>query len=225
MDKMLNRHFDKVVEGGFNQPGMRSEQWWSNRTMFNFYKNLSPVERRRVSVSSCLAMKCSEWAMTVCCCIHSRTMRCTMLKSTDNSTKSWSCLWITSSLTRRNEQCLIIHLNMNLYHHCSNSLLTFSTTRCKGRHLIKGVFGSGHGFPHLTTEKVGNNVHKMCEMYKSFDIFELDNTSYLYRQLVTTTNKKWAWAHFHRFVCFSTSTRSCHYQSPRTSTMGIVSPS
>ena len=30
----------------------------------------------------------------------------------------------------------------------------------------------------------GNSVHKMCEMYKSFDIFELDNTSYFYRQLV-----------------------------------------
>ena len=30
----------------------------------------------------------------------------------------------------------------------------------------------------------GNSVHKMCEMYKSFDIFELDNTSYFYGQLV-----------------------------------------
>ena len=30
----------------------------------------------------------------------------------------------------------------------------------------------------------GNNVHKMCEMYKSSDIFELDNTSYFYGQLV-----------------------------------------
>ena len=29
-----------------------------------------------------------------------------------------------------------------------------------------------------------NSVHKMCEMYKSFDIFELDNTSYFFRQLV-----------------------------------------
>ena len=29
-----------------------------------------------------------------------------------------------------------------------------------------------------------NNVHKMCEMYKSFDIFELVNTSYFYGQLV-----------------------------------------
>ena len=29
-----------------------------------------------------------------------------------------------------------------------------------------------------------NNFHKMCEMYKSFDIFELDNTSYFYGQLV-----------------------------------------
>ena len=30
----------------------------------------------------------------------------------------------------------------------------------------------------------GNSVHKMCEMYKSIDIFELDNKSYFYRQLV-----------------------------------------
>ena len=29
-----------------------------------------------------------------------------------------------------------------------------------------------------------NNVHKMYEMYKSSDIFELDNTSYFYGQLV-----------------------------------------
>ena len=30
----------------------------------------------------------------------------------------------------------------------------------------------------------GNIVHKMCEMYKSFDFSELDNTSYFYRQLM-----------------------------------------
>ena len=30
----------------------------------------------------------------------------------------------------------------------------------------------------------GNNVHIMCEMYTSFDIFELVNTSYFYGQLV-----------------------------------------
>ena len=30
----------------------------------------------------------------------------------------------------------------------------------------------------------GNIVHKMCEMYKSFDFSELDNTSYFYGQLV-----------------------------------------
>ena len=30
----------------------------------------------------------------------------------------------------------------------------------------------------------GNIIHKMCEMYKSFDFSELDNTSYFYRQLV-----------------------------------------
>ena len=30
----------------------------------------------------------------------------------------------------------------------------------------------------------GNIVHKMCDMYKSFDFFELDKTSYFYEQLV-----------------------------------------
>ena len=30
----------------------------------------------------------------------------------------------------------------------------------------------------------GNIVHKMCEMYKSFDFSELDNTSYFYGQFV-----------------------------------------
>ena len=30
----------------------------------------------------------------------------------------------------------------------------------------------------------GNNVHKMCEMYKSFHFSELDKTSYFYEQLV-----------------------------------------
>ena len=30
----------------------------------------------------------------------------------------------------------------------------------------------------------GNIVHKMCEMYESFDFCELDNTSYFYRQLM-----------------------------------------
>ena len=30
----------------------------------------------------------------------------------------------------------------------------------------------------------GNIVHKMCDMYKSFDFSELDNTSYFYGELV-----------------------------------------
>ena len=51
MDKMLNRYFDKVVESEFNQQRMRSEQWRQRRTLFNSYMNLSPAERRRVSVS------------------------------------------------------------------------------------------------------------------------------------------------------------------------------
>ena len=51
MDKMLNRYFDKVVESEFNQQRMRSEQWRRRRTLFDSYMNLSPAERRRVSVS------------------------------------------------------------------------------------------------------------------------------------------------------------------------------
>ena len=51
MGKMLNRYFDKVVESEFNQQRMRSEQWRQRRTLFGSYMNLSPAERRRVSVS------------------------------------------------------------------------------------------------------------------------------------------------------------------------------
>ena len=51
MDKMLNRYFDKVVESEFNQQRIRSEQWRQKRTLFDSYMNLSPAERRRVSVS------------------------------------------------------------------------------------------------------------------------------------------------------------------------------
>ena len=51
MDKMLNRYFDKVVESEFNQQRLRSEQWRQKRTMFDSYMNLSPAERRCVSVS------------------------------------------------------------------------------------------------------------------------------------------------------------------------------
>ena len=51
MDKMLNQYFDKVVEGEFNEQRMRSEHWRQYRTIFNSHMNLSPAERRRVSVS------------------------------------------------------------------------------------------------------------------------------------------------------------------------------
>ena len=36
----------------------------------------------------------------------------------------------------------------------------------------------------------GNIVHKMCEMYKSFDFSELDNTSYFYGQLMNFYEQK-----------------------------------
>ena len=48
---MLNRYYDIVVEDEFKQSRIRSEQWQRNRTTFNSYRNLSPAERRRVSVS------------------------------------------------------------------------------------------------------------------------------------------------------------------------------
>ena len=51
MDKMLNRYFNKVVEGEFNQQRMRSEHWRQNQMNFNSNMNLSLAERRRVSVS------------------------------------------------------------------------------------------------------------------------------------------------------------------------------
>ena len=36
----------------------------------------------------------------------------------------------------------------------------------------------------------GNNIHKMCDMYKSFDFSELDNTSYFCGQLVNYYDQK-----------------------------------
>ena len=51
MDQMMNRYFDKVVESEFNQQRMRSEQWRQRRTLLDSYMNLSPAERRRVSIS------------------------------------------------------------------------------------------------------------------------------------------------------------------------------
>ena len=51
MNKMLNRYFDKVVEGEFNQQRMRSEQWRRNRTVFDSYMNLSPTEHGYVFIS------------------------------------------------------------------------------------------------------------------------------------------------------------------------------
>ena len=48
---MLNQYYDIVVEDEFKQSRIRSEQWQRNRTTFNSYRNFSPAERRRVSVS------------------------------------------------------------------------------------------------------------------------------------------------------------------------------
>ena len=48
---MLNRYFDKVVEDEYNQQRMMSDHWLEKRAMFDSYMNLSPAERRRVSVS------------------------------------------------------------------------------------------------------------------------------------------------------------------------------
>ena len=48
----------------------------------------------------------------------------------------------------------------------------------------------------------GNIVHKMCEMYKSFDFSELDNTSYFYGQLVNYYEQEVDKSKFHSLTSF-----------------------
>ena len=55
---------------------------------FNSYMNLLLAERRRVSVSDMSIYQMQRMDNGSRCCIHLRTMRSTMLKSTDNSKKS-----------------------------------------------------------------------------------------------------------------------------------------
>ena len=56
--------------------------------------------------------------------------------------------------------------------------------------VLKNTFDNVELLKHETDSLIiqlndhGNIVYKMCEMYKSFDFSELDNTSYFYRQLV-----------------------------------------
>ena len=69
----------------------------------------------------------------------------------------------------------------------------------------------------------GNIVHKMCDMYKSFDFSELDNTSYFYGELVNYYDHevdKTSSLHWSRS---SISTRSCLDPSSRMSTTDIAS--
>ena len=71
----------------------------------------------------------------------------------------------------------------------------------------------------------GNIVHKMCDMYKSFDFSELDNTSYFYGHFVNYYEHevdKTSSLHWNRS---STSTRSCLDPSSRTNTTDIASRS
>ena len=68
----------------------------------------------------------------------------------------------------------------------------------------------------------GNIVHKMCEMYKSFDFSELDNTSYFYGQLVNFYEQEVDKSKFPSLTSSSTSTRNCRDSSSRVSTTGIA---
>ena len=54
----------------------------------------------------------------------------------------------------------------------------------------------------------GNIVHKMCEMYMSFDLSELNNTSYYYGQLVNHYEQKDDKSKFPSLSSFPTSTRN-----------------
>ena len=69
----------------------------------------------------------------------------------------------------------------------------------------------------------GNIVHKMCEMYKSFDFSELDKDSYFYEQLVNYYEQevdKSKFPHSHHSL---TSTRNCQDLFSRMNTLVIVS--
>ena len=68
----------------------------------------------------------------------------------------------------------------------------------------------------------GNIVHKMCDMYKSLDFSELDNTSYFYGELVKYYEHEVDKSKFPSFNRFSTSTRSCLVRSSRMSTTDIA---
>ena len=69
----------------------------------------------------------------------------------------------------------------------------------------------------------GNIVHKMCEMYKSFDFSELENTSYFYGQLVNYYDRKCTRANSLRSHPSSTSTRNCLVPFSRMNTTDIAS--
>ena len=52
MDKLLNRYFNKVEQAELNQQRTMGERWRRMRTTFDSYMNLSPAERRRVSIAN-----------------------------------------------------------------------------------------------------------------------------------------------------------------------------
>ena len=91
--------------------------------------------------------------------------------------------------------------------------------------LLKNTFDNGELLRHDTDSFIvqlsdkGNIVHKMCEIYKSFDFSELDNTSYFYGQLEHHLVRASS-------LCFhpsSTSTRSYMDPFSMTNTMVVVS--
>ena len=52
MDKLLNRYFNKVEQAELNQQRTMGDRWRRMRTTFDSYTNLSPAERRRVSIAN-----------------------------------------------------------------------------------------------------------------------------------------------------------------------------
>ena len=66
----------------------------------------------------------------------------------------------------------------------SKHIITVSATTCSRRHSITELLKHETDSLIVQLSDKGNIVHKMCEMYKSFDFSELDNTSYFYGQLM-----------------------------------------
>ena len=123
MDKILNRYFDKVVESEFNQQRLRSEQWRQKRTMFDSYMNLSPAERRRVSVSDMRGyqMQRIDNENVLLYSVEDNVVYNAKIDKQFNKIVVQSVNHKFSDMEKR--AVLIIHLDMNLYRHIVSSSL------------------------------------------------------------------------------------------------------